>query len=85
MLRRLLFSLSGEFQAPSLGLESKLQSVTVFPQWIHVDINIVDTVPRKTEGETDPFGMCGHLTCSKVLLHSEYNTTPRRASDDSGE
>ena len=46
MLR--LFSVSsGEFQVPPIGLKYELQRLSHF-QWIHLDTNSFETMPRKT-------------------------------------
>ena len=44
----LFFSVLGEFQAPPIGLEYELQCFGRF-QWIRMDTNILETMPRKTE------------------------------------
>ena len=44
IILHLSFFVSGEFQAPPLGLLSRLQ-------WIRLDTRILETMPRKTGGK----------------------------------
>ena len=48
LMLRLFFSVFGEFQAPSIGWNMNYSVFSRF-QWIRVDANILETMPRKTE------------------------------------
>ena len=47
-MRRLVFYVFGQFQAPPIGLEYELQLLSRF-QWIRLDTNILERILRKTE------------------------------------
>ena len=46
----LFFSIFGEFQAPPIGWNMNYSVLSRF-QWIRLDANILETMPRKTEEE----------------------------------
>ena len=46
------FSIFGEFQAPPIGVEYDIYSALSRSQWICLDANILEVMPRKTGGET---------------------------------
>ena len=52
---RLFFSVFDEFQAPPIDLEYEVQRVESL-QWIRLDANILETMPRKTEEKKNSFG-----------------------------
>ena len=71
MLRR-FFSVFGEFQAPPIGWNMNY-SVLSHSQWIRLDVNILKTIPRKTEKKmwtwSDKSGI-GRLSVWVIIRYS---------------
>ena len=55
----LFLSVSGDFQAQPIGWNMNYSALSRF-QWIRLDANILEMMPRKTEEKKGRFGTCGH-------------------------